>query len=256
MLSRIFLVIAILAGLAIGVFNLVTVKSKVVAVQTDLRDTKNTLASTQQELGKTKSTLAKTEADLNHTKKELADAKTEAEQAVAKADAADKRAQKATDDLAAAQQKLNDTQADLAAYQNSGLTAEQAFNAAKTIKQIENTVAGLKEENKVLGQTVQRQAAKIAIYEHPDYHVTLPASLHGQVVVYDPKYEFVVLNIGADQGVLDNGELLVSHEGKLVAKVVVRSVQKDRCIANVVPGWKLDDVLEGDAVIPAYPAQS
>jgi hypothetical protein len=62
------------------------------------------------------------------------------------------------------------------------------------------------------------------------------------------------LNIGGDQGVLDDGEMLVSRDGKLVAKVIVRSVQKDRSIANVMPGWRLGDVIEGDVVTPAHPA--
>ena len=37
-------------------------------------------------------------------------------------------------------------------------------------------------------------------------------------------------------------------------KVVVSSVQKDRCVANIMPGWQLGDVIEGDQVIPAHPA--
>jgi len=73
------------------------------------------------------------------------------------------------------------------------------------------------------------------------------------VVVVDPKWDFVVLDIGADQDVLENGELLVSRGGKLVDKVIVRTVEKDRCIANIMPGWKLGDVYEGDEVIPAHP---
>ena len=80
------------------------------------------------------------------------------------------------------------------------------------------------------------------------------ADLKGKIVAVDPKWDFVVLNIGGDQGVLQDGEMLVSRDGKLVAKVIVRSVQKDRCIANVVPGWKLGDVIEGDEVTPAHPA--
>jgi hypothetical protein len=70
----------------------------------------------------------------------------------------------------------------------------------------------------------------------------------------DPKWDFVVLNVGEDQGVLPDGELLVSRDGKLVAKVIVRSVQKDRSIANLVPGWQLGEIIEGDEVIPAHPA--
>ena len=47
--------------------------------------------------------------------------------------------------------------------------------------------------------------------------------------------------------------MLVNRNGKLVGKVVVRTVQKDRSIANVLPGWELGEVMEGDQVIPAYP---
>jgi hypothetical protein len=63
-----------------------------------------------------------------------------------------------------------------------------------------------------------------------------------------------VLDIGENQGVQEYGELLVNRNGKLVAKVKIRSVQKDRSIANVLPGWQLGDVMEGDQVIPAHPA--
>ncbi len=53
---------------------------------------------------------------------------------------------------------------------------------------------------------------------------------------------------------MENGELLLNRKGKLVAKVIIRSVQKDRCIANVEPGWQLGEVMEGDLAIPAYPS--
>jgi len=91
---------------------------------------------------------------------------------------------------------------------------------------------------------------------NPTAHVKLPAGLVGTVVVTDPKWDFVVLNVGEDQGVLDHGELLVSRDGKLVAKIKITSVQKNQSIANVEPGSKLGEVLEGDKVISAYPSQS
>ena len=52
-----------------------------------------------------------------------------------------------------------------------------------------------------------------------------------------------MLDVGDDQGVLQDGEMLVSRDGKLVAKVIVRTVEKDRSIANVMPGWKLEKFL-------------
>jgi hypothetical protein len=52
---------------------------------------------------------------------------------------------------------------------------------------------------------------------------------------------------------LEDGELLVHRNGKLVAKVIVRRAEKNRCIANVMPGWELAEIKEGDAAIPAHP---
>ena len=256
MLTRICLFVAIIAGLAVGALNFIIVKDKVVTLQTTLQNTKDTLTQTQGELNTTKTTLAKTETDLKKTKQQLTDANTERDAAVAKADDADKRAQKAADDLATTQKTLTDTKDELARYTTSGLTPEQAFAASKTIKDLTASLNGTREENRMLGLKIRKQEAELNIYRNPDYHVPLPAELQGQVVVSDPKWDFVVINVGEDQGVIENGELLVSRHGKLIAKVIVRSVQKGRCIANVMPGWKNDEVMEGDSVIPAYPAQS
>ncbi len=69
----------------------------------------------------------------------------------------------------------------------------------------------------------------------------LPEGLKGKVMVVDPKYDFVLLDIGQRQGVLEDGQMLVNRNGRLVAKVKIKSVQADYCIANVMPGWKLGE---------------
>jgi cell shape-determining protein MreC len=79
--------------------------------------------------------------------------------------------------------------------------------------------------------------------------VELPAGLKGRVVAVDPKYEFVVLDIGQEQGVLERGEMLVNRSGRLVAKVRILSVHQTRSVANVLPDWKQGEILEGDFVI-------
>ena len=77
-----------------------------------------------------------------------------------------------------------------------------------------------------------------------------PKASVGKVLVADPKWDFVVLNIGSKQGAVEDGVMLVNRNGRLVAKVKLSGVQPDRSIANVLPGWKLGDVMEGDEVIP------
>jgi hypothetical protein len=126
--------------------------------------------------------------------------------------------------------------------------------AAKVIKGLQDALAGSQEENKVLGQKIKKVENELAKYQDPDKPVYLPAALKGKVLVSDPKWQFVVLNVGVDQGLMERGELLVNRNGKLVAKVKISSVQKDRSVANVMPGWQLGEVLEGDSVIPAHPA--
>jgi hypothetical protein len=86
----------------------------------------------------------------------------------------------------------------------------------------------------------------------PDRPLVLPPDLVGKVLQVDPKWDFVVLNVGADQGALTRAEMLVNRGGRLVAKVKIRRVEKNCCIADVMPGWKLAEVVEGDQVIPAY----
>jgi cell shape-determining protein MreC len=135
------------------------------------------------------------------------------------------------------------------------MSADQVGKLSRALKDSQEAVAAITEENVVLQRAKTRLQTRLDMYEGTNnFVVKLRANLRGKILVVDPKWDFVVLNIGQDQGVLENGELLVSREGKLVAKVIVRSLEKNRCIANVVPGWKLGEVIEGDEVSPAHPA--
>ncbi len=84
----------------------------------------------------------------------------------------------------------------------------------------------------------------------------IPNSARGRVLVVDPKWDFLVLDVGSKLGLKDRGVLLVSRNGTLIAKVRVMNVQPDRSIANIMPGWKLKDVMEGDQVFPYAPANT
>jgi hypothetical protein len=89
-----------------------------------------------------------------------------------------------------------------------------------------------------------------------DVPISLPPNLVGKVLQVDPKWEFVVINVGSDQGVLARAEMLVNRGGRLVTKVKIRRVEKDHCIGDIMPGWTLTEVNEGDQVIAAHPSES
>jgi len=253
MLIRISLIVAIVAGLAVSGLNFLKVKEKITTIQQQREDEKTAKVAAQTELASTKKDLDKTTADLKSTKTSLEATTAELTKATADLASVTTRANRLTEERDKVTKERNDAQADLEAYKLTGLKPEQVLAMNKNYKNLQASLDASQEEKKLLGQKITRLQTELDRYVSPEKPVYLPASLIGKVLVTDPKWNFVVLNIGLDQGVKEYGELLVNRNGRLVAKVIIRSAQKDRCIANVMPGWQLGEVMEGDQVTPAHP---
>jgi multidrug efflux pump subunit AcrA (membrane-fusion protein) len=254
MFIRISLIVAIAAALFVSGWNIVKVREKITTLITQRDDERGKKVEALSNLSKAKTDLTKSQDALKQATQEMADAKSERDKAVVTATAQIKRADDLSDKLTKTTQDRDQAQTELGAYKATGIPADQVGKLSRLLKESQETVEIVNEEKMVLQRAKTRVEARLAKYEGPDPTIRLRADLRGKIVEVDPKWDFVVLNIGLDQGVLEDGELLVSREGKLVAKVVVRSVEKNRCIANVVPGWKLGEVIEGDEVSPAHPA--
>jgi hypothetical protein len=256
MLIRISLILAIIAGLAVGAINFTKIKQEITDLRTHLAEQTTRADTAERNLANTKKKLDQTQTALDETRKTLADTQTQLSAANTKLNDLTAKADKLQSDLTAALKELSDAKIDLDIYRSVFPTTTAAVNAGKEVKAMQERVDVVEDEKKVLQRQLVRVNAELDVYRNPDRPIPLPASLIGRVLVADPKWDFVILNVGADQGALSRGEMLVNREGHLVAKVRITSVQKDRCIANVLPGWKLGDVLEGDQVIPAYPSES
>jgi multidrug resistance efflux pump len=254
MLIRISLILAILAALAVGVVNYVFVKDKITALISDRDTNRDNWHSTQAQLSQTNAVLVKTQSTLKQTQQDLADTQSERDKAVATAATQSKRADGLADQLAKTTQERDDAQNELASYKATGMSPDQIGKLSRSIKDLQESMAALSDEKTVLQHAVARLETRLQKYEGNSPDIVLRADLKGKILTVDPKWDFVVLDIGDDQGVKQNSELLVSRDGKLVAKVVVSRLEKDRCIANIIPGWKLGEVIEGDEVSPAHPA--
>ncbi|MFO1489194.1 MAG: hypothetical protein U1F65_12030 [Verrucomicrobiota bacterium] len=254
MLIRISLIVAIIAGLAVGALNFITVKQKVNTLQTNLKTETEEHQKFENQYRSTKKSLDNTTAQLTQTNFALVASWTERDKAVADREMATKHAADLSEKLAKTSKERDDAKDELAAFQAAGMTPAQVLNASKEIKSLQENVAGAHDENLLLAKKISKLDYELQKYRGTNVVVFLPETVKGKVVVADPKWDFIVVDVGENQGVKQDGELLVSRGGKLVAKVIVRSIQKDRCIANVIPGWKLGELLEGDQVIPAHPA--
>jgi hypothetical protein len=140
--------------------------------------------------------------------------------------------------------------------------AEQKLEAYRELpppEQIKGIIADLAQtrkardamiaENKLIAASRDDYKHKWEIIFGADTAVLLPEGLKGKIVAVDPKYDFVVLNIGDEQGVKERGEMMVDRKGKLIGKIRITSVQKDSCVASILPAWKRGQVMEGDQVI-------
>lgn len=252
MLIRICLIVAIVGGLATASLSLIKVREKITTLQSELTSTRENLSRTESDLNNTRRELNTAKKDLDKTKEELASAQQERDTFLREVDEQRKRALTLADQLAKTTQERDDAQNVLQQWAVLGVNPDQVKTLIAQNKQLQNdreTVLRNLAELQRVHRTATNTLAKLLGGE--DYRVSLPPDLRGRVVVVDPKYDFVVLDIGERQGALEDGVLLVNRNGKLVAKVQIRSVQPDRSIANILPGWKLGEVMEGDLVIPA-----
>ena len=246
---RISLLIAVVAGMGVLAISQLKVARNIEELRTDLKTTQDNLTASKSAETKAKKDARDANAAADKAKKELDTTKTDLANAAEKADQQEKRANDFEGRLNRTLQERNDAQAELARWKAINRSVEEILTLVsenkKLIAERDVSVA----ENKVLGRTIGILKSELNLLKGETVKVELPISLKGKVIAVDPKYEFVVLDIGEAQGVLRRGELLVNRAGRLVAKVRVLTVEANRSVANVLPEWKKSEIMEGDVVL-------
>ena len=244
------LLLTITASLAACVLNFTELKHRITNLQFALTTQTAARQKAETELGVSRSELTKTSAVLHETRGQLTAANEEKQQALSEASVQKKAAEKVRGELAETKKQLDDTQVYLNRYRAAGMEPEEIVVVRDQLKTLQKSLTTAQKQNDLLNQKLQL-LARLESGEECVY--PLPIGLKANVLASDPKWHFVVLDAGQNQGVVTRGELLLTRQGKLVAKARVASVQSDRCIANLMPGSELGEVLEGDVALPAPP---
>jgi septal ring factor EnvC (AmiA/AmiB activator) len=256
LLLRLCLVLAILAGIGVIVVSQAVLKPQIQVI-IDKRDTheknwKTAVTVTNKlnrELKDTQVKLKSTEENLDTTKTALASTTKQLEEETKRSNDRSMAIEKLKSELKGMSDKL-------AAWEALGYTVDQIAGVIKQLKEFKSNNEALLDENKLFKARIDRLEREIADLRGSGEDPVMPASARGRVLVVDPKWDFLVLDVGSKLGLKDKGVLLVSRNGALIAKVRVMNVQPDRSIANIMPGWKLKDVMEGDQVFPFAPANT
>jgi predicted RNase H-like nuclease (RuvC/YqgF family) len=191
--------------------------------------------ATKQVLTQTKDTLTKTEEELTGTKQQL--------------QVAQDGLSKTKTELTQAVERRKTLEAEIFKWESLGLKPEQIREMIANLKKAQDAIAVLEDEKKIMSRQIAELDNKLQLILGPDYVVPLPAGTKGTVVAVDPKWNFVILDLGKDKGMLEGGVLMVHRNSQLVGKVRIREVMANRSVANLVPGWKLGDIEEGDLVL-------
>jgi multidrug efflux pump subunit AcrA (membrane-fusion protein) len=182
--------------------------------------------------------------------------------------------QKASDDenkitdlnnqLTEAQKKAADAQAAVDAAKQEAATAKQQLDtintalAGKTPQQLNDATAQAQKEaadaqaqQKVLqdslDQANQRIKDLIADINNENKKIE-PPGVSGKVTFVDRTWNFVVLDVGLDAGVVPNGELIVYRGKTFLGKVRVTRADPNDAVAEILPDNK-EQIQVGDAVL-------
>ena len=184
---------------------------------------------------KEKIALAKAEAALAQAEKEKADLQAKLDSSQQEIATLRQRAEGASDSATGnavapaenAQSADLQSQVDDLRHQLDSAEKEKALLAEKLEDAQQHTAQGkeVPKESRKKRDTAPTQRESVTSHR---------AGVHGSVLAYNQAYNFVVLNLGARNGVEPNSEMLVLRDGTLIGKIRISSVEPATAIGDII----------------------
>ncbi len=149
----------------------------------------------------------------------------------------------ATDATQALQKKVDDMTKDL----NGRTVADYIADATKAKADLDAAVAEQKIMQDQLDQNKDQIAKLMDSINRMNDHGRMPG-VSGKVTFVDHAWNFVILDVGLNAGVVPNGELIVYRGKNFLGKVRVTKVDPADSVAEILPDIK-GDIQIGDAVL-------
>ncbi|MEM9443713.1 MAG: hypothetical protein AAGA18_00040 [Verrucomicrobiota bacterium] len=200
---------------------------------------------------------------------ELQDEKIELDKAYAQLqtdyDTSQSNVQKLTTDLTATKRKLDETTGQLEETQGKLVSAEGKLKSidealkgrdpaavAQELDERNEAFKILRAEKDILDDKIASLSNKVQKFqelEQLSQEQRAPLSLSGKIVAINKEWNFVVLNVGKDDRLVDGIDLTVYRGNDLIAKVRTVSVEANTAIADILPDWVKSEIQVGDQVI-------
>jgi hypothetical protein len=245
---RIALIVALLASLAAIPITHFALRPKIQRLAAERHRTANERDVQARRVGELGRQFAEASRNLVRAEEELQTTSDQLAVARAEGDILGDKNNHLVRSLAETASELNAAHQELAQFRLPGVTPDQLATLVRTNRFLTAMVASLEAEK----QKLVRDYKKLkSIWDDPlasDEVPQLPP-VSGKILVVDPKWQFVVLDLGVNHGLRPRGVLFISRDGKRIGKARLVQVEENRSIANILPDSDLADVREGDYVV-------
>lgn len=243
---RLALILALLVAIGGLVVSHVLVKPKVDELNDNLISTTQQLQQTTEEKNQAEADARAQRATAEKATRELADTKASLETATTEAQQQRGRAERLQTDLTQVTRARNEAQEALAAWNALGLQPQQIAQLREDLRKAGDERDALTEEKRIFLRNLEQLQNRLARYEGDREKPVEMPGLRGSIAAVDPQWNFVVLDVGQQQGAKERGIVIVRRGDKLVGKARIISVSETRSIANLLPGWEQDKAALGE----------
>lgn len=249
MLLKISLALAILVGLGTLYVTHMQVAPKIEEIKAAQATAEANANTAREGETKAKADAKKAKAELDLANSSLTDVSNRLTQVTLRANQQQTRADTHERNLRTAVENLDRATSELNQWRAVGMPPDKVVEELVAKQKLIAERDALVGEKEILARSNTRLERRLRAYEPESLPPELPPGTTGKVVAVDPKYDFIVLNIGSNQRIVPDANMLVNRAGKLIAKVKITAVEPERSIANIMPEWKQDEVMEGDQVV-------
>lgn len=202
-----------------------------------LEKTKTELSSTQKSLSDTQGQLTSSQAEVQKLTTEITSVKRDLEAKTTALTESEKKREESESTLKAMNDKLGGRSLDavLASLNESN---EQLKVLAAEKKIIEDSLAQMQKDINRLQELDRLRADSRA-----------PLELSGRVLAINKQWNFVVLDVGKDDKLVEGVDLTVYRGDTLIGKIRSVSVDATTAIADILPEWTKTEIQVGDKVL-------
>jgi peptidoglycan hydrolase CwlO-like protein len=191
----------------------------------ELQATIQNLETTKQDLSMTKDELARTQSDLDRTR--------------AQVDALNQSITEKNTQIAQQESRIDGLEQEKVSLQI------QMDDLNNQIVQVQDELRDSEDKVLTLEQTVAQLETELGYNSDKP----LPRGLTGRVLFVNRDWNFVVIDLGSDQGLVANAEMLIHRDDSLIGKVTISGIARTMAIAELNSDWAQADVKEGDFVV-------